>query len=485
MAEPTLLQEVYARGMVQDSARNQLPRGAVWNMTDYIPRLLAAALRKRGGWTNGSPAGGVGYAAGVAYAPFKAGDQLVKLNSAGTLYRVDSDTSETLISGSVGVPVAPTWFHRDKLFIAQFGQTLIYYNGTAIATLAGAPQAAFGTVYKDRTVLGRAKVGGTDFLERLYFSNAGDPLTYDTTNSFISMSYPLVGAAALRNQILVFSIGHTERILGSTPPTATDIGDMEKAPLFDIGCLDARSIVIHGETVIFANGHGIYRTDGSVPENITKGGGLSRYWLDLMQAWQPGWVLASGEISENYVITVLDHNGVFKDCFALDLQSLAWTRFKNIPATMFAAAAGVGEELYFSRRDASRIGRLAPIFRPTAANASDANGVAVEPTLEFPYFQAQPGRKRWLYAFLSYMLDDTGVDANPTLELSVQLDPNEDGYTVLGSFGESAVTTREELPVRYDGLGASFKLRQVGASADTRIGELEADVYALEPSRTR
>lgn len=484
MSEPISLLSSFDLGMKQDIARDQLPRGVVWNLRDWIPRVIGAPLRKRGSWTWGSPlTGGGGYAINVAWAPFVAGSQLLKVNSDGALKKVTSDTAETAIS-ALGVFPWPAVFYRDKVFYGEYGTVMAYYNGSAVATIAAAPKARHLVTYKDRLVASRGSVGGTDFYQRTWFANAGDPLTWDLTNSFIDHTFPVVGSVALRNMILAFGEESAERIVGSSPPTALDIGDMERGSAFNEGCLDARSIVTYGEFAIWANKKGIWRTDGSIPENISRSGGLRRFWADLMQSWQAGWTIAAGIVSDNYIVSVLDHNGVFKDCFLLDLGNLSWCRQSNVEATMFATQGGL-DELYFARRPDARLGRVAPIFRPSAASGADADGDIVLPVLETGYEHGPPGIKRWTDLFANYILDGSGVGTSPSLQVGVIISPEETVYTTLGALPAAVDLRRDTLPIRYDSPGVAFKFEQLLASGDTRLHDISAAVSPLEGSRVR
>lgn len=484
MSQPIVLLDDYGLGMKPDIPRSQMPRGAVWNIVDFIPRAIGAPLRKRGAWTWGSPltAGG-GYALGVAWAPFLGGAQLLKLRSDGNLYKVTNDTTESLV-GALGVFPWDPQFYRDRVFYGEYGTTMAYYNGSAIATIAGAPQARHLTTYKDHLVASRGKVGATDFPQRTWFAAPGDPLTWDLTNSFVDHTFPVTGSVALRNMILVFGDSQAERILGSTPPTAVDIGDMARDPAFNVGCLDARSIATFGELAIWANAEGIWRTDGSLPENITKSGGMSQHWLNLMSGYQAGWQLAGGINVDSYVISVLDQNGVFKDCLMCDLRSLTWSRHSNVEATMFAEQGGV-DELYFARRPDTRIGRLVPIFRPNAAIGADADGDIVLPVVETGYEQGDPTLKRWKDMLLNYVLDGSGVGTSPSLAVSVITSPEETAYTSIGAMPTAVDIRRDILPVRFDSPGMAFKLQQQLASGDTRLFQIAANVEALEGSRVR
>jgi hypothetical protein len=59
---------------------------------------------------------------------------------------------------------------------------------------------------------------------------------------------------------------------------------MVREPLFDVGCIDARSIVPYGDNVIFANEQGIWMTDGADPREPRRVAGLLSYWIDLLAA---------------------------------------------------------------------------------------------------------------------------------------------------------------------------------------------------------
>jgi hypothetical protein len=484
VSQPLPLLDDYSLGMRQDISRNQMPRGSVWNLVDYIPRLLGAPLRKRGSWAWGSPlTGGGGYTANVVYAPFNAGAQLLKVNSDGALKKVTSDIAETAI-GALGFYSWPAPFYRDKVWFGEYGSVLSYYNGSAIATVAAAPKARHLVAYKDRLVAANGQVGATDLFQRIWFSQAGDPFTWDLTNSFIDATFPIAGLASLRNLILVFGDERTERIIGSAPPTALDVGDMERGPAFNVGCIDARSIAVYGELVLFANGEGIWRTDGSVPQNIIEIGGLRPYWIDLMSTWQPGWTLAAGIRADHYIVSIVDQNGVFQDCLMVHLPTFTWTRLSNVTARMFAVGGAAGE-LYFASRDVPRLGRLSPIFQPSSALGADANGAVVLPLLETPYHEGPGGLLRWKDLFYNYVLDGSGVGTTPSLDVSVATSPEEAVYTALGSYPAAVDIRRDSLPIRLDSVGLAFKLQQQLASSDTRLYELQAAAEPMEQSRVR
>lgn len=480
MANVTLLQRGYARGAKRDYPRDQMPPGSVWSLLDFIPNILGSPLRKRGGWSYGSNAFGAGsYAAAVAFADFTGGSQLVAIDDAGDLKKVTLAGVVTS-KGAARIPVSRMPLHRGILVIPSpdGSASAKQYDGSAAPSdlAATAPAGMYADVYKDHTILG--KVVGQE--QRLFFGPAGVPTgVWDTANSYIDASFGLAGVAAMKNRILLFGSGRTERIIGTTPPPNTD---MEKGPLFDIGCIDARSICSFGDTVVWAAEDGIWLTDGAVPENLTESAGFLSYWLELLTGYDAStWTIAAGVERGHYVITLM--NGpTFIDAIALNVNARSWFQISNLTARMFASSVGQSSELYFALRDEARLGKLSTIFDPDDANRNDADGTAVLPVVEFPFFKEDAALKRWHDAYLDYAL--VAPSSEPALELSYVTSPDDTDYTVIAkTFAEQALVDRAEVPLRFRGRGVGFKLRQTAASADTRIHELEAEVHSLEKNR--
>lgn len=480
MANTALLARGYSRGIKRDASRDQLPAGALWNLVDYIPNVLGAPLRKRGGWGFGSDAFGAGsYAAACAFADFTGGSQLIGINDAGELYTVNPATGAVTDKGAARVPVAHTVLHRDTLVIPSPDGALSVkrYDGSAApADLAAtAPAGTYAAVYKDRTIL--AAISGQ--LQRVFFGPGGLPTAaWDTANSYLDASFPVRGLAAMRNVIIVFGRSRSERIRGTTPPPNTD---MVREPLFDVGCIDARTIVPFGDNVIFANEQGIWMTDGAIPENLAEASGLLPYWIETMAAYTSSWTLAAGLHRGLYVISIMN-GSAFVDAIALDVNDRSWFRVSNLTVRMFARALGTSEELYFALRDDARLGKLSTIFNPGDSVRNDADGSAVLPIIETPFYKDRPTLKRWHNAYLNYMLAAPSTAAE--LELSYITTPEATAYTALSpTFAELAAVDRKRVPLRFRGRGVAFKLRQTAASADTRIHELEGEMHQLEGSR--
>lgn len=486
MARLAPLQTRFDRGMRQDEPRNVMVKGALWNLVDYLIGR-GAPLRKRGGWLYASPdlstvKGTASYVNWAAYVPFATGAKLMVGDEDGVLYQVASSASAaTAGSGSVGVSLQQPIFHAEKLIIPHNDGTTspYYYDGSTSASLAGTPPAAkYAAVYKDRTVLANTSAQP----RRAYFSGAGDPTSWDTTNSYWSFSAPIRGLAALPNSLLVFMDTQTARLRGSTPPPGSDF--ISDDPLFNVGCTDARSIVVTGAYAYFANPLGIYRTIGtSIPEDLTLAVGLKRYWTDLMASYSSSWTLAGGLIGPYYVLAVLN-GSTFQDCLLIHTERLTAVRISNTKAVCFASAVTIGEKLYAGLRSTPRLIELSSIFSPTAAVKNDADGTAVAPILETAYFQGDAGgSRRWRGIFVSYDMRDAATD-NPTQTVSVVKNP-EDAYTALSPPLAETTDYKDpaRLPLNFRSSGIAAKLAQTNASTDTRIYAIQADGHPQESSR--
>lgn len=472
MAKPQLLQASYSRGSVRDLARHQLPKGSAWKIIDYIPDLEGAPALKRGGWTNATTALGTETATdAVAWAPFTAGDQLVTIGGSGHLFNGTTD------KGAAISPISRPVFFTNLLIIP--GATVKKYDGSAApANLTGAPASAYyATTYKSRLVL----AVGTN----LVFSDVLDPQTYDVL-SYISMTDPVTGVAALRNMIAVFSKGRSERLRGSIPPSSASDGDMVREPMFDEGCIDARSIVVSGDKVIWANDNGVHISDGAAIDNLISLGGLQQYWTDMMSAYTSSWSLAAGLYGGNYIISIMDGT-TFVDALMCNLRRKTWTFLKNLSAKMFAEAYGAAPELYFAQAAVGKAGALSPIFMPDSSNTSDGNGVAVEPSIELPAYRGQPGSKRWRNIYVGVDLD---ADAGTYLKVSRTTTPDDSSYDVVVDDNAAEIHIaptsgfeRVKVPMNIASDSLGLKIEQVGASTKTALFDIETDAHDREGLR--
>lgn len=463
-----ILQSAYSRGAIRDLARHTLPAGSVWKMTDWIPDLAGAPNAKRGGWGSFGILAGETAMAGVAYAPFTAGDQIVSIGADGALF------NGTTNKGAAVVPIAKPVFFQNQLIIP--GSTVKTYNGTAAPTsLAGAPaNGQYAATYKSRLVLG---VGNT-----LYFSNPGDPASYDVLST-IGVTDPITGIAALRNMIAIFSKGRSERIRGSIPPSSSTDGDMVLEPMFNEGCIDARSISVDGDKVIWANANGVFISDGAAIDNLIELGGLLQYWETLLAGYQTTWTFAGGLYGGYYVIAIMDGT-TFVDALMCKLSTKTWTFLANMPVRMFANAYATAPELYMAIGNTNRVGTFSKIFFPSSANTSDGNGTAVQPVIELPFYRGAPGSKRWRNLYFGLNLDapvDTHLQVEYTSypnDQSYDLLTDDDGVTI--AIGPTSGYTREKVPLSLADEGFGLRITQVGPSNATMLFDIEAETHDRE-----
>jgi hypothetical protein len=460
----TTLQKNYARAMRRDNPRSQMPEGSVWNLLDFIPNRLGAPLRKRGKWTSAATGSGT-YAGWVGRPEFTAGAQLAWINDSGTLYNSGSSV------GSVGFVPTGSVFFLNKLAMFKSGSTVATYDGSSLSTIATAPTGSFATAYKGRIVVAKD--------DTVFFGPSTNPYSTSWDSSaFITIDHQITALAALRNAILVFGTGHTTRIRGSVPPPST-IEDMQAEPLFNLGCLDARSLAFRGENVIFANGTGVWMTDGAIPENLIRSGGMASYWLSLMASYTSSWSLTAGIINDVYVLSVMN-GSTFVDCLACDVDSRTWFRLGNIKSGFMAQGFGASDELYFARRTAAGVGRLSTIFTPGAG--ADDDGTAILPVVELPYYSDGASIKTVKALYVAYDIRDAASN-NPTLTVSWTTSPESTSYTSLGTLAETTEYGRGRLRPRKPVRGFALKIAQTGQSSDTRLYELQADIQRREESR--
>lgn len=477
MARPNLLQSDYSRGSISDLARHLLPRGSAYRITDYLVGH-GAPLSKRGGFTYASPVLGTNARTlAVAYAPFSGGAQRIAITEDGHLWKVDSVSAAT-DKGAGHVPIQRPVFFNNALILP--GATPRTYDGTTLAALGGTPPGGvYGFAYKGRLYLG----GSAANPNRLWPSDILNASLWNLSTGYIDLTDPLRGAAPLRNAILCWSDGRTERIRGDVPPPG---GDMVKEPLFEEGCIDARSIVVYGDRAIWANSNGVFISDGAALQNLIELGGQQQFWADTFAGYTSSWTVAGGIARGQYVIVVLDTSttpSTLKLAMMCDLDSKTWTFLSNVKATMFAEAYGAAQELYFSMRDQPRLGAFSSVFVPQASVANDADGVAVQPVIETAFFRGTPGSRRWKNIRVS--ADIAAASTATYLELAYVTAPELSAYTVLpDTIPANSGYDRHKIPFGQAGDGFGLRIRQVGASYTTQLFDLEAEIADREGSRS-
>lgn len=488
--------ESYKQAMKRDFPREAMPEGALWNLVDYIPEAINSALRKRGGFAYASQditsvTASATYIAHGIFAPYSAGNSILAFDEDGRAYEVESTTGTENIGAAV--TTRNSTFYSDMVVVAHDGGTTapkkITRSGGAhtIANLGGTPPAGrYLTIYKDVLWLAAPSASA----DRIFFSTAGNPeATWDTANKYLDSSYPITGLAALSNAVFVFSLGRTMRVRGSIPPPDSDF--IVDDPLFEVGCTDNRSIANYRDKVIWANAQGLYISDGTALEDLTRICGMKSWWRDVMAGREGSnpaaysvstHTIAAAVYGDYYFFSILNSNG-FVDAGFIDLTRYTWHRLSNIDAACWFSRP-FPEELFWGMRNLARVVKMSDIFAPTAATKADADGVAVTPVVEFPFWTGGPGQKTFRSLAVGYDIRDAASD-NPNLTVSYIDTSEETSYTNLSpSLDETTEYERVRLPLNFPAPGIGLKITQVGASSDTRLYTVELDARPRELARS-
>lgn len=506
MAKVEVLQRAWFAGMKRDYPRDMLPANSVWNLVDGIPQF-DSGVRQRGGWVQHSQSlsavsASTSYIAGGIYATFSISGAATSKNLAvdedGVLFNVTTAASGTSIGSARTIEQNPVFHGGTSLSGSSELTGLVIipdgtgaavpmvYNGTSLTGMSGSPpKARYATIYKDYTVLGNGTVSSTLYPNRIWFSAEGAPdSTWDTTDSWIDFSVPVKGFGSTRNAMLVFGDTQIARVRGSIPPPDEDM--IVDDPFFNVGLYDAMSIANHKDSVIWAAPEGVFRSDGVVLDDLTKRGGMLRYWLDLTSSATTTWTFAGGVLRDIYFLCVMD-GATFKDCFMIDLATLAWSRLSNVDATSFwDGQNGVADELYWGQRTDDSMCRMSTIFNVgTSTYKADGDSGTPHLTVETPFYtMGKPGLKRVRRAFIGYELTDYATD-NPDLTVEWVSTVNGSSYETAGTLDETSDYVRTMVSINrlMDGIG--FRLTRSTGAGDLFIHDLGVDGHPVEQSRRK
>jgi hypothetical protein len=191
----------------------------------------------------------------------------------------------------------------------------------------------------------------------------------------------------------------------------------------------------------------------------------------------------------NWIIVSVMDGSTFKDAFAVHVYDRTWVRLSNIKAVMQWSSISAAPETYFGYRGGAYVGELTSVLSPAAGVKADADGTAVTPVLETPWFPIGPSKAPIRDIYVAYDLRDAASD-QPALALSYVLSPENTNYTNISDFSGSGYTlpettefTRVRRNLRKAGFGVALKLLQSNASSDTRIYRLETDAHKREATR--
>ena len=461
----------FSKGMVRDTGRIAIPDGSVYDAADYLLDQPGIA-RKRGGTSYAFAAlSGASFVTALEHVPFPGSPQLISVGSNGHLFKGATDAGALTAGTYLNLAVSPGGSYVVVPYPSGNAQK---YDNAAISTLAQGLGISHTVAYKSRLVS-----AGTATLNRLYFSPVPDVnATWDTANAWIDCDNQISGLAALNNVLLIFSAEATERIIGSTPPPNSD---MDRAPVSNVGCTDCRSIVMESPYVYFANPQGVYMTNGTTPISLTQQGGIRDYWRSLFPNYvtaapipsASSWTIASGFWRGFLYVTVLDASRNLQAALMCNVAQRAWWRLTNTRAMCWATSL-YGNELYYGDGGTNRVVATSGMFAPAAGNKADADGTAIQPTIEFRSVGQGTGTKAYGWGHLNFDMRDAAAD-NPTMAITVKagIEANTTFTPPQSPLGETTTLMRPRFEINRNAQAMTVALAQTGPSAKTEIYALE------------
>ena len=488
MANLVTLQDDFGAGVKRDARRDKMPKGSLWWSEDLLPVLSyagqSAGFRERGGYSFFSAdisttVATTSYVVAGIVPPSWSGIHVI-VDEDFRVIKLGSDGAVTDVAAGPSLASQNPVFHRDMVILpGSTPKKVTNAAGTlTVASLGGSPPAStYATVFNDRTLLAR---GTSANLNRLWFSDPGDPEGWDTTNTYWDFSNDIIGLASLKTAVLVFHDSYVSRLRGTTPPPGTDF--FADDPLWSVGCSDARSIAYWNDRVLFASPEGIFITDGAGVDDVTVKTGMLSWWQETMASYAAStYTITAGVLRDFCFITVMDGT-TLKVGAMIDLRRLAWWPVTNIKARCMYGAQAAADELYFGNRDTDRVSKLSTVFMPSSTVKNDGDGTAVTGLWETPFYRGSFGEKSWKRLRLTHYLRDYATD-NPTVSIGYILTPEDTSYTALSTtFAENTAEDGARAPLGFASSGAAFQFTRANAG-DWQVAGLEADVHNRESSR--
>lgn len=511
----------FSRGIVRDVPRSSIPVGGMYDCVDFMVDR-PGVLWKRGGTEQmtgiaGTNQNGINF---VCAPEFPSGMRVFALSGDGVVYNfsdVGSDGQATAV-GPLGIWTKDNpHLYVNRVFVpANDGITppkKIWVPGVGgnpptdvdplvIENMGGNPPAGrFITVHLSRVCLANTFA----YPQRVYFSPPRPPDIFDVegawdkTNAYIDTNHTITGIVPCQGVLLVFSDGHTERIVGDVIPGQVG-ANMSLQPVGEVGCADARSIAPWRGNVVFAGQGGIWVSNGVGFDSLIEkddGSGIASYWREIFDDAKTNGsgyeIIAGGIVNRDYYMISLSYNETVVDTLLCYLPRKAWTRLSNIGVSSFASSFVGANELFggtIQFHPGNRLIRVSSIFKPTAMNSADHDGVNVAPDVQFRMIGEGIGVKAYGHGHLTYDLNASQVvGGSPYLTLTA-------AYGIEANTGWLAVqegspmnptpqqvsghgTVRKRFMLNRDAQTMNLRIQQTNGSAQTEIYAVEQEVRAF------
>jgi hypothetical protein len=299
------------------------------------------------------------------------------------------------------------------------------FAATSFVIVSPPPPAKLAATYKDHAILANTAANPN----RLWFSAAGDPTTWDTNFGWWDTTGDVVAVGTLLNAILIFHQDSVERLRGTTPPPGSD---MTLEPFLGYGCLDPYSVVSWRNRLVFCSSGGIYMTDGATDVDLTANAQMKTYWQSLMAGYSSSWRISAGVYRDHYIVSV-NNGSTLVDCLCVNLASQSMWRLTNLHGSAFVnVTSSLQEECYMGLWNAGRVAKLSSLWSPSASVKTDGDGTVPAPVIETGAFRGYDrlhrrwiqsmGKQKWRFLYIDYDLRDAATD-NPVVTLSYATTP--------------------------------------------------------------
>lgn len=492
-----ILEADFSRGIIRDVPRWMIPAGGVYRAEDVVI-TSPGVVQGRGGSVTATSLIPVAASTnpttvGVLCPNYTTGQKVIALSSDGasTTYAndVSTGTPGSAINLGTHAPSENPPFGEDMAIITdQTGVAIPKTLKASGGVLAGAdlggtpPIAKVSCVWNAFLVLANNPTNPN----RMWFSAPSNfEGTWDTTNSWVDVDRPIMGLATVSGNLIVFTRNTVSRVLGSEPPDSTSAGNLGLQPLANIGCIDARTIVMINDNCYFANEDGVYVTNGTTVESLTTKNdntGISSLWTATLSAFSPalGAVVSAGQWQNKFYIISVIHNNGTKTMFICYLPSQSWTQVTNHNGTMFAFQNAPSEQLFMSTLSGgdathSMLLNVSHFFQQSTT-VSDFNNVSVKPLIETRTLIAgSPGLKRFGFGHVTYKLP------NASDVLTIQHALGLDDTLTFGSMdegttqGQATGPTRARFTINRDTQGLTFRFQQTTTNDIFNLYDVEIE----------
>ena len=423
----------------------------------------------------------------VLYAPFAAGNQLLALGrddggNAQHLGKIVS-TSSTTDCGSTN----PAWyltFYRERVIVCDYlgvAAPQSYTGSGTCANLAGSPPAgSLSAVYRYHLVLANSAAT----TNRIWFSKAGDPTTWDTTYGWIDASNRF--GTSTRCETRSWS-STTARWSGSPGTRRRPVATCFCSSCSTPAPPDPRSVAGTDQFCCFANESGVFMTDGGTVPCLTEEGGIKSFWQSrVATATAP--TFAGGYYRGYYFVTIQDGTSTLSTPSPATSVPVAGSGCRTCRGSATRGGRSAARRSSTGSFATPRVCTMSGVFSPASGNKADGDGTSVLPIVETPWYPLGDGASPDRDVFLTYDIRDAASD-DPTLTLSYILSPEMTSYTNVKGRDDNAYTIPETTAmyrvrrlINKEAFGIAFKILQTNPSSASRMYRIDGTYHQKEPS---